>query len=265
MYNRLFTFGCSFTSWHWPTWADILGQEFKGRFKNLGMCAAGNEFIFHRLIECHARENLTKDDLIIICWTNFAREDRYLPDRGWTTAGNIFTQNLYNKEWIKRWFDLRGALIKTVGFISAVKMILDQIGCRYEFISMMPMDQINEYDIIFLGEEHKDVLQLYAQTLSHIKPSITETLWGKGSYQSHNPVNFYYEQGGHIIWDNHPGPSEHLDYLNLMLPELGITLSSETIDYVNVWEQKVRSGSYVSEWTPRYRARLHHSGYFRVT
>ena len=26
--GRLFAFGCSLTRYHWPTWADILGQSY---------------------------------------------------------------------------------------------------------------------------------------------------------------------------------------------------------------------------------------------
>ena len=47
MYSRFFAFGCSFTSYYWPTWADIIGQEFSDRYYNLAMCGAGNEFMFH--------------------------------------------------------------------------------------------------------------------------------------------------------------------------------------------------------------------------
>jgi hypothetical protein len=65
-YNRFFAFGCSFTSWHWPTWADIIGKTFiEDNYFNFGLCASGNEFAFHKLTEAHARFNITKDDLVI--------------------------------------------------------------------------------------------------------------------------------------------------------------------------------------------------------
>ena len=34
--SRLFTFGCSFTNYAWPTWADFLGLEFE-HFENWGV------------------------------------------------------------------------------------------------------------------------------------------------------------------------------------------------------------------------------------
>ena len=27
-YNRFFSFGCSFTQYHWPTWANVIGMHF---------------------------------------------------------------------------------------------------------------------------------------------------------------------------------------------------------------------------------------------
>lgn len=43
--TRLFTFGCSFTKFFWPTWADILGQEFD-YYENWGrLLEAINSFL----------------------------------------------------------------------------------------------------------------------------------------------------------------------------------------------------------------------------
>ena len=39
--GRLYTFGCSMTSYFYPTWADILGQEFS-YYENWGEPGAGN-------------------------------------------------------------------------------------------------------------------------------------------------------------------------------------------------------------------------------
>ena len=70
---RLFTFGCSFTKYIWPTWADILGREYK-EFYNYGMSGGGNLFIFDSLIEAIAKHNINKDDTVIIIWTNVTRD-----------------------------------------------------------------------------------------------------------------------------------------------------------------------------------------------
>ena len=49
--GRLFVFGCSFTKYYWPTWADIIGQEFE-YYENWGEIGSGNLRIAHRITEC---------------------------------------------------------------------------------------------------------------------------------------------------------------------------------------------------------------------
>ena len=71
-YKRLFTFGCSFTSYLWPTWADILGLEFTSA-NNWGHSGLGNRAIAERVAEAHAHFNFTKDDVIIVQWTKIGR------------------------------------------------------------------------------------------------------------------------------------------------------------------------------------------------
>jgi hypothetical protein len=65
--GRLFTFGCSFTQYIWPTWADILAREFE-YYENWGSSGAGNQYIFHSLVECYQRNLLNSNDTI--SWIN---------------------------------------------------------------------------------------------------------------------------------------------------------------------------------------------------
>ena len=52
--KRIFTFGCSFTSFRWPTWADILINHFENNGLigvNLGKHAASNQYAFIKFME----------------------------------------------------------------------------------------------------------------------------------------------------------------------------------------------------------------------
>ena len=44
--QRLFTFGCSLTRYHYPTWANIGGKNFT-EFQNWGAPGGGNNFILN--------------------------------------------------------------------------------------------------------------------------------------------------------------------------------------------------------------------------
>jgi hypothetical protein len=74
--GKLYTFGCSMTSYSWPTWADILGKEFSD-YENWGRGSAGNLFIFNSIIECLERKKFTSNDTIVILWSGITRIDYY--------------------------------------------------------------------------------------------------------------------------------------------------------------------------------------------
>ena len=48
-YKRFFAFGCSFTNYYWPTWADIIGQD-SNFYENWAQPGAGNHFIFNSIM-----------------------------------------------------------------------------------------------------------------------------------------------------------------------------------------------------------------------
>jgi len=92
--TRLFTFGCSLTRYHWPTWADILGQSFE-EFYNWGNRGAGNRQILERFSEAVAKNAFLPDDVIIIQWTDYHRFDYHMwnPEahETWYPGGGLFS------------------------------------------------------------------------------------------------------------------------------------------------------------------------------
>lgn len=176
MSQRLFTFGCSFTQYKWPTWADILGQQFN-HYENWGRVGAGNQFIFNSLIECQLKNQLTQTDTVGIMWTNVAREDRYVNNE-WVIPGNIYTQTTYSQDFIKKFCDIRGYYIRDLATIHATKLLLDHIGCQYFFLSMVPVLNHLQYDnVTDTNEVCDDLLPYYQETLDIVHPSIFEVVF----------------------------------------------------------------------------------------
>lgn len=89
--GRLFTFGCSFTKYHYPTWADLLGKEWE-YFENWGSIGSGNSYIFHSVIECCQRNNLGPNDTVIMLWSGLTRMDFY-QHRSWRTFRDLSLNN----------------------------------------------------------------------------------------------------------------------------------------------------------------------------
>ena len=224
--NRLFTFGCSYTSYSWSTWADILGQSAQ-EFQNWGMSGTGNQFIFNSVHECHQRNQLQPGDTVIVCWTNIMRDDRYTND--WNTLGNIYTQPLYDPAWVRKWITERGCLVRDLAAIAGVKLLLESTGVDWQFLSMVPVDQSDQYTS--RKNPNQDLLNLYQTAIANIKPSFWQVLEGRPK----------------LKFDLHPSPTDHLYYLDQVLPEFTVSKSTRLqISQETVTIQQL-------ETSPKYR------------
>lgn len=171
----LFTFGCSFTQYAWPTWADIAGQEFES-YENWGLSGGGNQFIFHSLMECVVKNKISKDDVVVIMWTNITREDRYVKG-AWLTPGNLFHQNTYTNDFVEKFADTRGYFIRDVNIITATDIILKNIGCKFYFLSMIPLTNADQYFYNDIGDDIEDLLDFFQPILDFVRPSIYEVIF----------------------------------------------------------------------------------------
>lgn len=141
--RRLFTFGCSFTNWIWPTWADIYATQFDF-FENWGHPNAGNLYIFNSIIEANVRHRFTPSDTIVIMWSGMLRVDRY--DHGW--------------KWGEQSSSIRGSEIINYGYMNAINQWFDSAQLNYTFLSM------------YQYSKDSDVYKLYKDTIDKIKPMV---------------------------------------------------------------------------------------------
>lgn len=219
--KRLFTFGCSFTQyWRWPTWADMLGQQWEF-FENWGLCGAGNSYILYSLIECNQRNKITPDDAVYIMWTNTSREDRYVGDR-WLEGGNVYWDgHPLGPEYVKHFACERGYLIRDLAVIAAVEQLLDSWQCDWRFFCMVPLGKTNQennlgYHPVRPSMPDPDVRELYQHTLQKISPSVLDVVFqgnwftGDGIADCNDPKRR----------DFHPTPREHAEYIKQVAPEL---------------------------------------------
>ena len=173
--SRLFTFGCSFTQYLWPTWADILGSRFD-HHQNWAECGAGNQFIVNSLVECHHKNQISDSDTVGIMWTNVSRLDTY-KNRRWHTPGNIYTQPYYSKDIVDFLFDTRGYYIRDLASIYLAHQLLEKIGCRYYMFSMVDMRNHLQYEPNDAWHHISDVLSYYQHTLDNIRPSVHQVVF----------------------------------------------------------------------------------------
>ena len=229
--TRLYTFGCSFTHYKWPTWADILSGSYD-YYENWGSSGAGNFFIYNSIIECVLTNKLTSSDQVVVMWTSTAREDHYINNTWHNSGGLYFDQPI----------DHKGYLLRDLSFIYGAEQVLKQAGIPYIFLSMLPIDSADEFDNSLI-DDVDNILNIYEKTIKQIKPSIYEIIFNYNwfskpkckmdqttiksvkkkmttSLKLENLVKQY------NFVDPHALPSDHMEYLEKIMPDLNISTST---------------------------------------
>jgi hypothetical protein len=210
MYKRLFTFGCSFTSWYWPTWADIIAWDLDIPNENWGISGLGNVGIFHRLVECDVRNTFQKDDLIAIMWSHWNREDRYM-DQFWQGVGNVFNNHLYGEKFIKKYWSFENDIIKnSTAMISANKMY------DINFQGNITHPSMNDNDVRIFTDYESMMFNVYKKHINLDNVFVYDT-----SKSFNNMIDD----------DKHPDILQHLEYLTkYVYPSLGLTIKDTTVN-----------------------------------
>jgi len=137
--QRLFTVGCSLTRYHWPTWADILGQSYD-EFENWGNRGAGNKQILERFSELVVKNKLTADDTVVVQWTNYHRFDQHQwndrLEESWFPAGNVFQESRHDPKSmiIRRMWNENSYIMHTWNYIHAALGIAKTIDANVLFV-----------------------------------------------------------------------------------------------------------------------------------
>ena len=144
MYKRLFTFGCSFTYYKWPTWADYLyAGRVSEEYQNWGLSGGSNDFIWHSITECDAANKITADDIVCIMWSQPHRIGDYSHDKGWDLPGSVF--QFQPKERVMKYWDEDHSALQNLSYMHGAKTLLEAIGCEYKFFSMIKVNLRPDY------------------------------------------------------------------------------------------------------------------------
>lgn len=213
--SRLFTFGCSFTHWPWPTWSNIIAHELAIPYQNWGLSGSGNVGIHARLTECDLRNTFTKDDIILVVWSSWSREDRYdvkqsrnaMP--GWSVTGDVL--HSYDKEFVDNYWSINNDLMKnSTAIISANKM------CNIGFNGHLntPLCSLHNDSLLSFSENEKEIALFF-------EPHVPNDGEFKKQMCRYTNAN-----------ESHPDILSHLDYVQEHLaPKLNLTLSKTTVDF----------------------------------
>lgn len=246
-YKRFFVFGCSFTKWRWPTWADILQMQMPNvEVYNAGRGGAGNLYISSQYSLYNNKYKFVDTDLIAIMWTTYYREDRYLK-RNWVTPGNMFTQGFYDQDYIDKYADTRGYLIRDLGIIDNTTNALK--SAKHDSLALMSVPAKYESD-----DDIEDVLYLYNDVTKQYPKSFFEHQgkWKSGHYYYHpgfdkGPAKGINDPHDRNYEDYHPNTMAHYDYLKYLGFSLDSTTEQKCIDIVEKFNSYTHYHQFLNE------------------
>ena len=234
-YKRIFAFGCSFTQWHYPTWANIVHQCAPQTVMiNLGQGGGGNSFIANRMTQANRTYNFCETDLVMVMWSTLCREDRYY-DHTWRTVGNVYSQNEYDKKFVKKYCDPLGYLIKDLSTIDLATSYMKNLPCDYFDMLSVPFDYqiIDKEDYVF-----KEVMHTYRDMISSFTVSPMYEVLG------YNFSKFSYINNGEMFEDFHPQPKHYCEYLQ----KINFPITQYAIDYAEHSQAKASIVKHVSNF-----------------
>lgn len=233
-YKRFFTFGCSYTNYMWPTWAELISKEMPNiEYYNCGRSGSGNQLISYRIAEVNNRFKLTKDDLVMVMFSSYCREDRWVADfvdtgsTGWVSGGNIFAYRYYSKEWVKKFADEQGYLIRDAAIIDMSIKYLEALPCDSHFMLSVPF-AMGADDNPSQDEEIKKIKEMYADSFNKISPSLYDVVIKPNISELEYDYKFK---------DGHLTTTRHYDYLT----KIGFNLSPHTEQYAIESSAKLKS------------------------
>jgi hypothetical protein len=240
--KRLFTFGCSYTKYTYPTWADFLGLEFSN-YENWGIPGIGCRAIAERITECHARNSITKDDVVIVQWTTHLRHDFYNAKpilnrtEHWKTYGSVFSvdnQKLYDQKWLDNFFFEPAYIMHCLNAILTTQLLLESIGCKWFMTSIGDWQKLScDLDDTTGSGEKRPIAQSIKDTFPELSFYI-KPIWEDRADKwippialealNHPDLWWWFNEQGKEPWrEQHPTPAQYVIWLNKYLrPQLGL-------------------------------------------
>jgi hypothetical protein len=191
-------------------------------FYNFGHCGAGNSMISNRITEANCRFNFTETDLVVPMWTTFCREDRF-KFGSWLSVGNIFTQHEYSEDFVKKYADPKGYLLRDLAIITITSDYLKNLPCDSFTLASVPYN----YQMIMedtLKTTVSEILAVYKDTIN-LTPTALVDLEFNGEFKYGH--TYKRKDSEEIYIDYHPHTLNYYNYLS----KIGLPLTNKSLKY----------------------------------
>jgi hypothetical protein len=230
-YKRIFAFGCSFTGYIYPTWADIIYKSMSPdvKFYNFAKSGGGNVFIANRITEANRKFNFTDTDLVVVLWSTHARIDYYSSEFGWQTPGNIYTQDMLSKETVRELEDTNWFLIRDLSVIDLTTSYLNNLPCGTIKLMSIPYDYELSRHQLTIPPLTASIINTYSSYLNEEYPNISLFEFMNFKWSSSIKYKHPHFPDRDEFVDYHPTP---VDYVNYLI-KCNVPLSQQAIDYAH--------------------------------
>jgi hypothetical protein len=258
MSGNLFTFGCSYTMYHWPTWSDYLRPAYN-KVYNYGHAGAGNSYIFLHFMHAVTQNIITKEDTVVVQWSGLPREDKIFSNETTFTTGGLIYNNLsYDEAYYSKYYSPYQKGLELISYIKAVRLICNNLGINYKMFNMFPQ-WVGE----FLGEPYGYDTKLYQNAHSELNKngilSKIENLNDNSDFIQISLEEFnldnrkepgYICKNSQAVIDNHPTPYIHFRYAKeILLKSIKENYSNTEIDKLannaEQWDQEVTNQEHI--------------------
>jgi|TARA_B110000858_G_scaffold196208_1_gene254420 hypothetical protein len=197
-YKRVITFGCSWTKYFWPTWANVISDILEVPLVNQGTAGIGNVAILHKMLAWDLQHGFSDTDLVLVNWSTFFREDR-IKNGHWRTGGSVFNSRFYNDKFVRNYWDGENDFVRNAG---AIIMANKLFSIAYQ--SRMPQKTKNGY------KPQKDAVwyQKWHSKISHI-----EAFW-----LTTDDLEIAWKK---LTTDEHPSILSHTDHAIKIAKDIG--------------------------------------------
>lgn len=229
MTKRFFAFGCSFTKYAFLTWADCVAYALSKQgyeCYNYGNPGAGNRQILSNMVKADSVHNFTDDDVIMVLWSGWNREDRYVErnNRGlqWASVGSVHNNGLYDERFLERYWSIENDVINSItSVVAGIKAYKPRYSGHmhdiYELVDFTGKEE--EQDRLFAQLTSSNIHNLFS--IEHAPDSFSKELYEK---------------------DGHTSILQHYNYVKKMIePRVYLGLDNpDTQEWVNAQHERMR-------------------------
>ena len=254
--KRLFTFGCSYTIWAWPTWSDYIGVNFD-TYYNFAKSGCDNKNILYQILKADKKYKFTSDDYVMVMFTSFNRCS-YFKQYQLFNSGDLVDQDKSHP--FMNNYPYEAGIYDSWISAKSIKTLLDSKDMDYHLQQALPYNFLWENKKVLRTNHEINYSDLVLEYLNLLNSKVSLDGWIQNNYDFEKDRIVWQDINKH---DGHPTMKHHLDFVEKFFPQY---ITEKTIDFYNENVEKFTNESQtkqgkvfksIKENYDNFKSRLH--------